>query len=60
MLANRFLLLAVTLSTCAAVAYVVGRNAQQKEGKQQLKEDLRSWESEGGTAAPAKPHTVSS
>ncbi len=58
MLANRFLLLAVTLSTCAADAYVVGRGTQQKEGKQ-LKEDLRAWEGEGGTSAPSKPHTAS-
>jgi hypothetical protein len=58
MIANRFLLLALTLGACAAFAYAVGRHTRQIE-KKQFKEDLRTWEGEGGTPAvsSARPAT---
>ncbi len=59
MIANRFLLLALTLGACAAAAYTVGRHSRQTEAKQ-LKEDLRTWEGEGGNPAPSKPHPAAS
>jgi hypothetical protein len=50
MIANRFLLLVLTLGAFAALAYTVGRHTRQIE-KKQFKEDLRTWEGEGGTPA---------
>ena len=53
MIANRFLLLALTLGACAAVVYAVGRKSRQSE-KKQLRQDLRTWEGEGGNPAPSR------
>jgi len=33
-------------------AYAIGRHTRQQE-RQQLKEDLRTWEDEGGNLAPS-------
>ena len=55
MIANRSLLLALTLGACAAVVHAVGRKSRESE-KRQLKEDLRSWEGEGGNRAPSRAH----
>ena len=51
--ANRFFLLALLLAGgAAAAAYVIGRHSRHLV-KQQHKEDLRTWENEGGNLAPS-------
>ena len=50
MTSNRFFYLSLAVAGCAA-AYAIGRHARQIE-KQQHKEDLRTWEDEGGNLAP--------
>jgi streptomycin 6-kinase len=53
MIANGSLLLALTRRACAAVVHAVGRKSREGE-KKQLKEDLRTWEGEGGNPAPSR------
>jgi hypothetical protein len=57
--ANKSLLLALAVGVCAAVVYAVSRNARASE-KTQLKEDLRTWEGEGGNPAPSSTHPTAS
>ena len=52
MITNRFFLLALLLAGGAAAAFTIGRHSRQQE-KQQHKEDLRTWEDEGGNLAPS-------
>lgn len=49
---DRFLLVSVAAIGCAAAAFAVLRHKRWLE-KQQIKEDLRIWEDEGGNLAPA-------
>ena len=50
---NRFFFLALLLAGgAAAAAYVIGRHSRHLV-KQQHKEDLRTWENEGGNLAPS-------
>jgi len=55
---RRLSIFSLAMAGCAA-AYAVGRHTRKVE-KQQLKEDLRTWEDEGGNLAPseasAMPH----
>ena len=53
MIANGSLLLEVTRTACAAVVHAVGRKSREGD-KKQLKEDLRTWEGEGGNPAPSR------
>lgn len=52
MITNRFLLLAMLLVGGVAAALTVGRHSRHLE-KQQHKDDLRTWEHEGGNLAPS-------
>ena len=52
MITNRFFLLALLLAGGAAAAFTIGRHSRRLE-KQQHKEDLRTWEHEGGNLAPS-------
>ena len=52
MITNRFFLVALLLSGGAAAAFTIGRHSRHLE-KQQHKEDLRTWEHEGGNLAPS-------
>lgn len=51
MVTNRFFFLALLLVGGAAAAFTIGRHSRHLE-KQQHKEDLRTWEHEGGNLAP--------
>jgi len=53
MIIGRFVFLSLTAAGCAAAAYVIGRHTRRLE-KRQLKEDLRTWEGEGGNLAPSE------
>jgi hypothetical protein len=53
MTSNRFFYLSLAMAGCTAAAYAIGRHTRQVE-KQQLKEDLRTWEDEGGNLAPSE------
>jgi hypothetical protein len=57
MINTRFFFLSLTAAGCAAAAYRIGRHTRQLE-KRQLKEDLRTWEGEGGTPAPSEAPPV--
>ena len=52
MISNRFFYLSLAMAGCAA-AYAIGRHTRQIE-KQQHKEELRTWEDEGGNLAPSE------
>lgn len=56
MLINRFSILAAALTGCAvaASAYVVRDRARRRRALQ-LREDLSTWEGEGGQPAPPAP-----
>lgn len=51
MISRSFLMFAAAMTGFTVAALAVGRHARQME-KQQLKEDLRAWEHEGGNLAP--------
>lgn len=53
MTSNRLFYLSLAMAGCTAAAFAVGRHTRQME-KQQHKEDLRTWEDEGGNLAPAE------
>jgi hypothetical protein len=53
MISNRFFYLSLAMTGCTAAAYAIGRHTRQME-KQQHKEDLRTWEDEGGNLAPSE------
>ena len=63
MTSNRFFYLSLAMAGCTAAAYAIGRHTHHVE-KQQHKEDLRTWEDEGGhlaapeTVAIARPAAV--
>jgi len=56
-ISNRFFYLSLAMAGCTAAAYAVGRHTRQME-KQQHKEDLRTWEDEGGNLAPSEALAV--
>jgi len=45
-------ILSLAMAGCAA-AYAIGRHTRQLE-RLQIKEDLRTWEDEGGNLAPSE------
>lgn len=51
MIIRRFLILSAAMAGCTAAAYAIGRHTRNVE-KRELKEDLRTWEHEGGNLAP--------
>ena len=53
MIIKRLFMLAVAMAGCAAAATAVARHARHLE-KRQHKEDLRTWEHEGGNLAPSE------
>lgn len=53
MIIKRLFMLAVAMAGCAAAATAVARHARRLE-KRQDKEDLRTWEHEGGNLAPSQ------
>ena len=53
MISNRFFYLLLAMAGCTAAAYAMGRHTRQIE-KQQHKEELRTWEDEGGNLAPSE------
>jgi len=57
MISNRFFYFSLAMAGCAA-AYVVGRHTRQIEKKQQHKEELRTWEDEGGNLAPSEASAI--
>ena len=56
MISNRFFYLSLAMAGCAA-AYAIGRHTRQIE-KQQHKEELRTWEDEGGNLAPSEAPAI--
>jgi hypothetical protein len=56
MTSNRFFYLSLAMAGCTAAAYTIARHTRQVE-KQQLKEDLRTWEDEGGHLASPETST---
>ena len=53
MTSNRFFYLSLAMAGCTAAAYAIGRHTRQVE-KRQHKQDLRTWEDEGGNLAPSE------
>jgi len=50
---RRLSIFSLAMAGCAAAAFAIGRHTRQLE-KQQIKQDLRTWEDEGGNLAPAE------
>jgi hypothetical protein len=57
MTSNRLYYLSLALAGCTAAAYAIGRHTRQTEN-QQHKEELRSWEEEGGNLAPSEASAI--
>ncbi len=53
MISGKFSILSLAMAGCVAAAYAIGRHARHLE-RQQLKQDLRAWEDEGGNLAPSE------
>lgn len=49
-------ILSLAMAGCAA-AYAIARHARELE-RLQIKEDLRTWEDEGGNLAPSEASTM--
>jgi hypothetical protein len=57
MMIRRFSILSLAMAGCAAAAYAIGRHSRQVE-KQQHKDDMRTWEHEGGNLAPSETPNI--
>jgi hypothetical protein len=57
MINDRFFYLSLAMAGCAAAAYAIGRHTRHVE-KKQHKEDLRTWEDEGGNLAPSEAQAI--
>jgi hypothetical protein len=57
MTSNRFFYLSLVMAGFTAAAYVIGRHTRYIEKRQQ-KEDLRTWEDEGGNLAPSEAPAI--
>jgi hypothetical protein len=53
MINSRFFSLSLAVAGCVTAAYAIGRHTRQLE-KREFREDLRSWEDEGGNLAPSE------
>jgi len=54
---RQFFVLSLAVAGCAATAYAIGRNSHQAKRqvkKRELKQDLHTWENEGGNLAPSR------
>jgi hypothetical protein len=59
MMIRRPIVLSLAIAGCAAAAYAIGRRTRRLE-QQQHKEELRTWEDEGGNLAPSEASAVPS
>jgi hypothetical protein len=53
---KQFFIFSLALAGCAATAYTIGRyshHAKRQVKKRELKQDLHTWENEGGNLAPS-------
>jgi hypothetical protein len=57
MIISRFFIFSLAMAGCATAAYAIGRHTRHLE-KQQHKEDLRTWEDEGGNLAPSEARAM--
>ncbi len=56
---NKLFIVGAALAGCTlAVSAMIIRRSSRREALLQHKEDLRTWEGEGGKAAPSAPHPV--
>jgi len=51
MFIRRLIILSLAMAGCCAAAVAIGGHTRQLE-RRQLKQDLRTWEDEGGNLAP--------
>lgn len=54
---RRLSIFSLAMAGCAAAAFAIGRHTRKLE-KQQLKQDLRTWEDEGGNLAPSEASSM--
>lgn len=59
MIFRKLFVLSLAIAGCAAAGYAIGRRTRQLE-QQQHKEELRTWEDEGGNLAPSEASAVPS
>lgn len=57
MISSRLLYLFLAMAGCSVAAYAIGRHTRHLE-KQQHKDDLRTWENEGGNPAQSEAPVV--
>ncbi len=57
MISNRFFYLSLAMAGCTAAAYAIGHHTRRIE-KQQHREELRTWEDEGGNLAPSEAPAI--
>jgi hypothetical protein len=57
MTTKQFIVFSLALAGCATAAYAIGRRNSHMQKRQvkkrELKQDLHTWENEGGNLAPA-------
>jgi len=53
MIIRRLIILSLAMAGCCAAAVAIGGYTRQLE-RRQLKQDLRTWEDEGGNLAPSE------
>ena len=59
---KQFFILSLAVAWCAATAYAFGRHShhvKRQLKKRELKQDLHTWENEGGNLPPTKAMAVS-
>ena len=58
---KQFFILSLAAAGCAATAYAFGRHSHHEKRqlkKRELKQDLHTWENEGGNLAPSAAMAV--
>jgi hypothetical protein len=55
---NRLYVLALALTGCAAASAYLARHRSRRQAVQEHKDDLRTWEGEGGKPAPVAAHPL--
>ena len=53
MIISRYFFLSLAMAACAGAAHAIGRHTRHLQ-KRQLKEDLNTWEDDGGNLAPSE------